>query len=134
VLVDVHSAGLCGCDAHAFLCHGDYEWTRLPRIVGHEYSGRVAALGPGVDGFDVGDPVVEEPIHECGDCVQCAREQANVCQNVHVSGMHGDGGWADYSVVPAERLHPVPEGVSLREAAIAEPASVAARAVFSVAD
>lgn len=130
VLVDVHSAGLCGSDAHAFLYHGDYEWTRLPRIVGHEYSGRVAALGPGVDRFEIGDPVVEEPVHECGHCVQCVHGQGNVCQNVYVAGMHGDGGWADYTVVPVENLHPVPDGVSLREAAVAEPASVAARAVF----
>jgi L-iditol 2-dehydrogenase len=130
VLVEVHSAGLCGSDAHAFLYHGDYEWTTLPRVVGHEYSGRVAAVGPGVERFAVGDRVVEEPVHECGHCVQCRRGQSNVCQNVYVAGMHGDGGWADYAAVPAEHLHPVPEGVPLREAAVAEPASVAVRAVF----
>lgn len=130
VLVEVHSAGLCGSDAHAFLYHGDYEWTTLPRVVGHEYAGRVAALGAGVDRFEVGQPVVEEPVHECGHCLQCENGQGNVCQNVYIAGMHGDGGWADYTVVPAEHLHPIPEGVSLREAAVAEPASVAARAVF----
>jgi L-iditol 2-dehydrogenase len=129
-LVAVHSAGLCGSDAHAFLYHGDYEWTTLPRVVGHEYSGRVAEVGRGVDRVAVGDAVVEEPVHECGHCVQCRRGQPNVCQNVRIAGMHGDGGWADYTVVPAEHLHPVPDGVPLREAAVAEPASVAARAVF----
>ncbi len=130
VLVEVHSAGLCGSDAHAYLYDGGYEWVPIPRVMGHEYAGRVAALGDGVDGFEVGQKVIEEPIHDCGDCFQCKNGQENVCQNFHITGMHGDGAYTEYTVVGAQHLHAVPEGVPLEEAAITEPTSIATRAVL----
>jgi len=130
VLVEVHSAGLCGSDAGAFSYEGGYEWIPVPRIMGHEYSGRVAAVGDDVETFDVGQKVVEEPIHDCGHCFQCKNGQENVCQNFSITGMHNDGAYADYTVVEACHLHDVPDAVSLDEAAITEPTSIATRAVL----
>ena len=130
VLVEVHSAGLCGSDAHAFLYDESYHWTPIPRVMGHEYAGRIAEIGEGVDQFEVGQKVIEEPIHDCGECFQCKNGQENVCQNFHITGMHGDGAYTNYTVVDQQHLHAVPESVSLREAAITEPTSIAARAVI----
>lgn len=130
VLVEVHSAGLCGSDAHAFKYDGGYEWIPIPRIMGHEYSGRVAEVGDDVDQFAVGEKVIEEPIHDCGDCFQCKNGQENVCQNFSITGMHTDGAYTEYTVVAERHLHAVPENVSLTGAAITEPTSIAARAVL----
>lgn len=130
VLVQVHSAGLCGSDAHAFKYDGGYEWIPIPRIMGHEYSGRVEAVGEAVEEYEPGDKVIEEPIHDCGHCFQCKNGQENVCQNFSITGMHKDGAYADYTVVNEGHLHAVPEGVPLREAAITEPVSIAARCVL----
>ena len=130
VLVEVHSAGLCGSDAGAYSYEGGYEWIPVPRIMGHEYSGTVAEVGEDVETFEVGQKVVEEPIHDCGHCFQCKNGQENVCQNFSITGMHNDGAYANYTVVGEQHLHAVPEDVPLREAAITEPTSIATRAVL----
>lgn len=130
VLVNVHTAGLCGSDAHAYKYDGGYEWIPIPRIMGHEYSGEIVAVGDNVDDFVEGDKVVEEPIHDCGRCFQCKNSQENVCQNFSITGLHRDGAYAEYVTVAPEHLHAVPDGVSLEHAAITEPTSIATRAVF----
>ncbi len=130
VLVRVHTAGLCGSDAHAYRYDGGYEWIPIPRIMGHEYSGTVEEVGEHVTAFEPGDRVVEEPIHHCGACFHCKNGQQNVCQNVSITGMHRDGAYADYTVVEPRHLHPIPDDVPLREAAITEPTSIATRAVL----
>lgn len=130
VLVRVHSAGLCGSDAHAYLYEKGYEWIPIPRIMGHEYAGEVVEVGVDVTGFEIGDTVVEEPIHDCGFCFQCKNGEPNVCQNFSITGMHTDGAYAEYTIVDPRHLHSVPEGVPLEHAAITEPISIATRAVF----
>lgn len=130
VLVRVHSAGLCGSDAHAYKYVPGYEWIQIPRVMGHEYSGTVAAVGDAVTEFEPGDKVVEEPIHDCGRCFQCKNGQSNVCQNFTITGLHNDGAYADYTVVGERHLHRVPDEVRLDHAAITEPTSIAARAVL----
>ena len=130
VLVKVHTAGLCGSDAHAYKYDGGYEWIPIPRIMGHEYSGEIVTVGDDVNGFIEGDKVVEEPIHECGRCFQCKNDQENVCQNFSITGLHRDGAYAEYVAVTPEHLHAVPDSVSLQHAAITEPTSIATRAVF----
>ncbi|PSQ15143.1 alcohol dehydrogenase [Halobacteriales archaeon QS_8_69_26] len=130
VLVRVHSAGLCGSDAHAYRYEGGYEWIKMPRIMGHEYSGTVTEVGDDVEGFEPGDRVIEEPIHDCGHCFQCKNGQPNVCQNFSITGMHTDGAYAEFTVVDPRHLHGVPDDVPLAGAAITEPTSIATRAVF----
>ncbi|RRJ30115.1 zinc-dependent alcohol dehydrogenase [Halocatena pleomorpha] len=130
VLVRVHTAGLCGSDAHAYRYDGGYEWIPIPRIMGHEYSGEVVSVGEEVTSVSTGQRVVEEPIHHCGDCFQCDNGQENVCQNFSITGMHRDGAYAEYTVVEPHHLHSIPDDVGLGSAAITEPTSIAARAVF----
>jgi len=131
VLVAVHATGVCGSDAHAYLYRGGYEWVQLPRVMGHEYAGTVEVVGSGVAEFTPGDRVVEDPTRRCGRCFQCRNGQENVCQNFSVKGMHRDGSYAEYTVAEPDNLHVVPDDVSLRDAAITEPLSVAARAVYT---
>jgi L-iditol 2-dehydrogenase len=130
VLLEVQSAGLCGSDAHAYQYERGYEWIPIPRIMGHEYSATVAEVGADVEGLTEGDRVVEEPIHDCGQCFQCKNGQPNVCQNFSITGMHRDGAYAEYLTVNPAHLHPIPDGVALDHAAITEPTSIATRAVL----
>ena len=130
VLVRVHSAGLCGSDAHAYKYEDGYEWIPIPRTMGHEYSGEVVDVGDDVTDFAVGDHVVEEPIHDCGSCFQCKNGQPNVCQNFEITGMHNDGAYTEYTTVHPRDLHLIPEDVPLGHASITEPLSIATRAVF----
>lgn len=131
VLVKVHTAGLCGSDAHAYLLEDGYEWIPIPRVMGHEYAGEVVEAGGDVESFAPGEKVVEEPLHDCGTCFQCENGQPNVCQDFSITGMHRDGAYAEYVTVDPRHLHRVPEEVPLERAAITEPTSVAVRAVLT---
>ena len=129
-LVSVHTAGLCGSDAHAYKYDGGYEWIPIPRIMGHEYSGEVREVGDEVESFAPGDRVIERPIHNCGDCFQCNNGQPNVCQNFSIKGMHNDGAYAELVATDVRFLQRIPDEVPLRHAAVTEPMSVATRAVL----
>nr|WP_324185983.1 alcohol dehydrogenase catalytic domain-containing protein [Halococcus agarilyticus] len=131
VVIKVHSTGVCGSDVHAFQYHNGFEWVALPRIMGHEYSGEITAIGGDVSQFSVGDRVVEDPTRRCGVCFQCRNGQENVCQDFSIKGMHRDGSYAEFTCAAATNLHLVPDDVPLQHAAIAEPLSVAARAVLT---
>lgn len=131
VLVRVHTAGICGSDAHAYKYDESYHWIPIPRVMGHEYSGTVESVGENVTTFSPGEKVVEEPIHDCGECFQCKNGQPNVCQDFSITGMHRDGAYTEYVTVNPEHLHRVPEDVPLRDAALTEPTSIAARAVLT---
>jgi len=130
-LIEVVAAGLCGSDAHAYADSEGYEWTPTPRIIGHEYAGRVVKVGDGVDQVSPGDGVVEEPVYACGRCYQCRNGQSNVCKNFEIIGMHTDGAYAEFRTADPDHLHHVPDGVPLETAAIAEPISVAMRTVVT---
>ncbi len=126
VLVRIGFCGVCGSDIPRCFIKGTYHF---PTIPGHEFSGTIEALGEGVDGFSVGDPVAVFPLLWCGKCAACQRKAYAQCSDYGYLGSRSDGGFADYVTAPVENLIPVPEGVSLREAAMAEPAAVARHAV-----
>jgi L-iditol 2-dehydrogenase len=131
VLIEVHSAGVCGSDAHAYTYEDGYEWIPIPRVMGHEYAGIVVEAGANVSEIAVGDNVVEEPVHSCGSCFQCKNGQSNVCQNFSITGMHRDGAYTEYVAVDEAAVHRLPDAVPLDQAAITEPTSIATRAVFT---
>ena len=90
-----------------------------PRIMGHEYSGTVTALGAGVEGWQQGDPVTGSFYLFCGSCVMCASGREMLCVNNKGNiGAKIDGAFAEYIVVPARNLVRIPDGVDLREAGI----------------
>ncbi|MBX0297036.1 zinc-dependent alcohol dehydrogenase [Haloarcula nitratireducens] len=128
-LIEVDYAGLCGSDAGIYEFESAFERMELPTVIGHEYCGHVVEVGDRVSKFAVGDRVVERPIQGCGDCYQCEIGEENVCQDAVITGVDHDGAYAGYLAVPEAALHPVPEEIPPKHAAIVEPTSIAARAV-----
>jgi alcohol dehydrogenase len=93
---------------------------KLPLIVGAEAAGEIAAVGPDVSGFELGDPVVMYGALTCGSCKACREGRDNLCENVGgIMGFHVDGFARDLLNLPARLVIPVPKGVSLRDAACA---------------
>nr|WP_254544682.1 alcohol dehydrogenase catalytic domain-containing protein [Halomarina sp. BND7] len=129
-LVEVDYAGLCGSDAGIYEFESAFERMDLPTVIGHEYAGRVVEVGSNVQNYAVGDRVVERPIRGCGACYQCRVGESNVCQNAVITGVDHDGAYEQFLTVPADALHPVPDDVPQKHAAMVEPTSIAARAVI----
>ena len=126
VLVRVGFCGVCGSDIPRVFVKGTYHF---PTIIGHEFSGTVEACGPGVDDFTPGDRVVVFPLIWCGQCASCEQGKYVQCLDYDYLGSRSDGAFADFVVAPRQNLVPVPEGVSLEEAAMTEPAAVALHAL-----
>ncbi len=123
VLLEVSHCGVCGSDLH-FVIDG---WGRPGAIEGHEYSGRVVAVGDAVTTWRAGDEVVGGPTPRCGTCEYCRAGRSSLC-NARAKfgdGNEWQGAFAEYVRVPEAGLLPVPERLSLREAALAEPLAVA---------
>lgn len=128
VLVKVKRVGICGSDMHIY--HGTNPLATYPRIPGHEVAGEVVAIGAGVEDVKVGDHVVVEPIHYCGECYACRKGRPNVCQSLSVFGVHEDGGMREYFVLPERQLHVVDPSLDWDEAVLAEPFTIGAQAVW----
>jgi len=129
VLLRVNACGICGTDLHAPLMSGMFTSNV---VLGHEFAGTVVDTGEGVGDLGAGDEVVVNPIAmACGTCEACRRGFSNQCLTAltQTSGVAQDGGMAEFVAVERRRLHPVPEGVDVRDAAWTEPLGVAVRAV-----
>lgn len=124
-------AGICGSDVHAYVGH--HVRRRLPLAPGHEVSGTVDALGPGVIGPEPGTPVVVNPEIGCGHCADCAAGWSNLCRDKVLMGTRPwPGAFAEYFCAPSDNLFVLPDGISLRAAALTEPVSVAVHALRKV--
>jgi 2-desacetyl-2-hydroxyethyl bacteriochlorophyllide A dehydrogenase len=124
-LVRIRRAGVCGTDLHIF--EGTQPYFAYPRVIGHELSGEIEAVGEG-SRFSVGQRVAVLPYVACGACVACRRGKPNCCQKLSVFGVHSDGGMADWLCVPDDNLVDA-EGVGFDEAAMAEFLAIGAHAV-----
>ena len=117
VLLRVRAAGVCGTDLKLF--RGKNPRLKLPIVLGHEFAGEVAALGPNVRQRRVGDRAVVYMYMNCGQCEPCLTGHENLCNNRRgFFGFDRDGGFTEYVVVPESNLVPVPDTVSFEEAAI----------------
>ncbi len=133
VKVKVGFNGICGTDLHEYYAGPIFVPTEphpltgqaLPLTIGHEFSGVITDLGPGVTGYSAGDRVAIEPVYRCGECAPCRAGNYNVCQRIGFHGLMSDGGMAEYTVVPTNMLHRLPDNVSLELGALVEPMSVA---------
>lgn len=108
VLVKVAGAGACHSDLHTMQAPEPLPgFTNPPFTLGHENAGWVERLGPGVTGFQPGDPVIVYGSWGCGICPSCRQGQENYCQRRagEGPGLRGghDGGMAEYLLVPAAR-------------------------------
>jgi L-gulonate 5-dehydrogenase len=126
VLVAVGATGICAGDL--YLYKGINPYAVYPVIGGHEIAGIVAASGDGVTSVAPGDRVVVEPFIGCGHCYPCRIGKQNCCANLQIIGVHRPGGFAEYVVAPAQKIHHIPEELSLAFASFAEPVAIGVQA------
>ena len=127
-LVKVAFCGVCGSDIPRIFEKGTY---KFPTVCGHEFSGTVESLGSGVETLKTGDHVAVFPLLWCGRCEACEHGRYVQCSDYDYYGSRRDGGFSEFVSVPTRNLVKVPEGVSLENAAMTEPAAVALHAVRS---
>ncbi|MEW9525842.1 L-idonate 5-dehydrogenase [Agrobacterium radiobacter] len=130
VEVAIEAGGICGSDLH-YYNHGGFGTVRVrePMILGHEVAGIIKALGEGVSGLAVGDRVAVSPSRPCNHCEFCLKGQQNQCLNMRFYGSampmpHIQGAFRQRLVAEAYQCHKVRDGVSIHEAAMAEPFAV----------
>ena len=113
--------GVCGTDVHIY--HGEPGSADVnpPVVLGHEYSGEVVEVGKGVTGFAVGDHVTVDPNIYCGHCAYCQNGKKQLCPSMEAIGVTRDGGFAEYSLIPAAQTFKLDPSVPFESAAMAEP-------------
>ena len=123
VRVKVAYCGICGSDFHKVAGKKNTRPIQYPVALGHEISGIIDEVGPGVTEFHIGDRVTVDPNWSCGHCEACKSGKRSFCSNSRgvVKGM------AEYVVSPQENVYLLPETLSLRTAALAEPVSCCLR-------
>lgn len=116
VRLKIHTCGVCHTDLH--MVEGDLELPRLPTVPGHQIVGVVDAVGVGVTAHRLGDRLgVPWLYRTCGECRYCRRGQENLCEAIQFTGMHANGGFAEYVVVDEPFAYPIPAIFSDAEAA-----------------
>lgn len=128
VLIEVKAAGICGTDIHVKHDRFPY-WP--PVILGHEFSGEIAEVGPEVEGYRPGDRVVGEPhTKACGKCPLCRTGNIQICASKRSPGWGIDGAFTRYLKMPEKLLHRIPDHVSFEAAAVVEPTANAVHDVL----
>lgn len=127
VLIQVKRIGVCGSDIHVF--HGLHPYTSYPVVQGHEIGGVVAEIGADVEGFAPGDKMVFMPQVTCGECYSCRHGMYHICDHFKVIGFQTGGAAQEYFPVKSEMVLKLPERLTLDQAAMIEPISVAVHAL-----
>jgi 2-desacetyl-2-hydroxyethyl bacteriochlorophyllide A dehydrogenase len=122
VLIRVAACGICATDLH--LLDGSIPLYTPPRVLGHEMSGIVVAVGPDAHAVQVGAAVAIDPNVSCGSCFYCQEALPYMCPR-RTSMI---GGFAEYLRVPEQTVYPLPDGIPVEYGAIAEPLSCCLRA------
>ena len=109
VLIKVHKTAICGTDIHI------YNWDKwsqatvpVPTIIGHEYVGKIVAIGPEVETFQVGDRVSGEGHIVCGHCRNCRAGREHFCRNTVGVGVGRPGAFAEFIAIPAHNAYSLP--------------------------
>lgn len=132
VLIKIKKTAICGTDVHIY--NWD-EWAQkvipVPMVVGHEYSGVIAAIGSEVKNCKIGDRVSGEGHIACGFCRNCRAGRRHLCRATIGVGVTRPGCFAEYLVIPAENVYPLPENISDDQAAIFDPLGNAVHTALS---
>ena len=122
VLIRLEKTAICGTDLHI------YQWDDWARrtikpglVIGHEFVGRIEKLGAGVTGYELGERVSAEGHVVCGHCRNCRAGRPHLCPNTVGIGVSRDGGFAEFVVVPASNLWPIPDAIAPELAAFFDP-------------
>lgn len=122
VLIKVARTGICGTDLHIASWDGWAQRTvATPRIIGHEFSGRIVELGSAVTGLEVGQLVSGEGHYVCGRCRACLAGKRHLCRNTRGIGYHVDGAFAEYFAMPAGNVWVHPDDADPDVSAIFDP-------------
>jgi L-idonate 5-dehydrogenase len=135
VAVAIKRGGICGSDLHYYK-HGGFGTIVLkePMVLGHEVAGEIVALGHGVSALKIGQRVAVSPSLPCGVCIYCQKGQQNHCLDMRFYGSamrmpHIQGAFQQQLVAEARQCHVIADGVSIEEAAFAEPFAVTLHAI-----
>ena len=135
IAVAIKRGGICGSDLHYYR-HGGFGVIRLkePMVLGHEVAGEVTEIGSDVSNVKVGDVVALNPSRPCNSCEYCLRGQQAHCLNMLFYGSamrfpHVQGAFQQSVVALASQAHKITDGVSIEEAAFAEPFAVTLHAI-----
>ena len=128
VLVRVKACAVCGSDVHGM--DGSTGRRRPPVIMGHEASGQIEAVGPGVKEYKTGDRITFDSTIYCNKCERCQAGLVNLCATRRVLGVSCEdyrmnGAFAEYVVVPEYVLYRLPDNVTYQQAAMVEPLAIA---------
>ena len=122
VLIKIKKTSICGTDVHIYKWD---DWAQrtipVPMVVGHEFVGRIAAVGSQVQGFSVGDRVSGEGHITCGYCRNCKAGRRHLCRNTQGVGVNRMGAFAEYLSIPALNAFPLPDDVPDEIAAFFDP-------------
>ncbi len=137
VRIQVDAAGICATDLHEYT-HGPQfiptqphprTGRKAPVTMGHEFTGVIEAVGPGVTQFREGDRIVSEASLPCGKCVHCLKGEYILCREPAYLGFAWDGAFADSCTVPATICHKIPANLKTQDAVLIEPLASAMHAV-----
>ncbi|MBI4583205.1 MAG: L-threonine 3-dehydrogenase [Planctomycetes bacterium] len=132
VLIKIQKTAICGTDLHI---QSWDEWAqraiKTPLVIGHEFMGEVAAVGPGVAGFAAGDRVTGEGHLTCGTCRNCRAGKRHLCHRTIGIGVQRDGAFAEYLVMPESNLMPVHPEIPSEIAAFFDPLGNATHCALS---
>lgn len=142
LLIRVNYAGICGTDRHEYVGPNFIPTEKphrltgrtAPLIMGHEFSGTVESAGENVKGFTKGEAVTANGTLACGICEMCESGRYNICRKLGFMGVGDDGCFAEYVVAKADQVFRIPQGVSQRQAAVAEPLACGIHATNLIGD
>lgn len=129
IVIRVAFSGICGSELSGYL--GKNSLRKPPLIFGHEFSGTIAGIGAraaATGRWSAGQRVTANPLVTCGECVYCLGGRQQLCPSRKLLSAALPGSNADYVKVPVEFVHPLPDKMTLQQAAMAEPAACAVRA------
>lgn len=131
VLIEVLAAGICGSDLHIDQWTPGYEFlsSYLPVTLGHEFSGRVIAVGPDVDPSVIDTRVVVKPSIACGNCEDCLSGHVDDCRHRRALGLHKNGAFAPRLLAPWNYCIALPDALDAELAALVEPLTISEHAV-----
>lgn len=123
VRIRICKIGICGSDPTIY--KGLHPYVTYPMVPGHELSGVIDAVGSDVSEEWIGQRVTVIPHKVCGHCDACKHEIYNFCEELQCTGAEADGGMCDYFCIDAKMALPIPETMTMEQAALVEPACVA---------
>ncbi|MDG2943703.1 zinc-binding alcohol dehydrogenase family protein [Bisgaard Taxon 10/6] len=123
VIIKVAYGGICGSDIGIYT--GGNALAKYPAIIGHEFVGVVVEVGKAVTHVKSGDYVVSDIVNSCGHCYACRTGHHNVCKNLQVTGVHSQGGFAEYAKTRADNVYLVDtDKIPRKTACLIEPYAV----------